>query len=155
MDSSVKCGNCRFFVRGTGLGFCRKMSPQNNGVSTQISEDFWCGDFKRKLIHEEDNRNLDPDKLVTRKCGHCIHCRKEIPKSVDALPEHTKYICVYNPPIMLVANIDDTYTKAHTLFPHVGKESYCSKFRVKEIVIEEEPQNILTPGKRAITLGDS
>lgn len=153
MDDSVKCGNCRFFHNGDMYNYCRKNARKDGGWP-EVGESSWCGEFKRKFIHEEDNRNLDPDKLVTRKCGHCLHARIEA-KPGEAIPEHPKYICTYNPPVMLVANLDNVYTKAHTMFPHVDYESLCSKFRVKEIIIEEKPQNILTPGKRAITLGDS
>ena len=139
MDSSVKCGNCRFFH---DIGYCRKKSPAE-GPSYRINEDHWCGEFKRKFIHEEDNRNLKPQNLVVQECGNCIHFRTaggvEILKITDGF-------CAYNPPSMLNSNI--------SMFPKVNKKASCSKFRAREIIIEE-PQNVLTPGKRAITFGDS
>ncbi len=152
MDSSVKCGNCRFVFVGDYNLYCRKNVLGESGFP-QTYEGFWCGEFKRKLIHEEDNRNLDPDKLPIRQCGNCIHCRVE-DKPGEAIPEHQKYICTYNPPVIVMDNVSGPNAKAHTMFPHVDKESSCSKFRVKEIIINEEPQNVLTPGKRAITFGN-
>ena len=148
MDSSVKCGNCRFFYSGTSS--CRKRAPGHAGFPTTYEEK-WCGEFRRKFIHEEDNRNLDPQKLVERQCGNCMYCRKEIPNTVDALTQPPKNICTYNPPIIIM---ESTTNRAHTVFPSVNKKSCCGKFRAREIVIEE-PQNVLIHGKRAITFGDS
>ena len=156
MDSSVKCGNCRFCFIGSLNLYCRKNIPKGDG-STKVSDLFWCGEFKRKLIHEEDNRNLDPDKLPIRQCGNCIHCREEKHKSDEAMPEQPKYICSYSPPMPVYRIMEltsDPDSSVQTLFPYVDKESCCSKFRSKEIIINEEPQNVLTPGKRAITFGN-
>ncbi len=151
VDNSVRCRNCRFVCHNktNDLYFCRIRATVE---SNEVGEDYWCGEFKRKLIHDEDNRNLEPQKLVVRECGNCMHVRTEKLKSGDALPEHDKHFCTYNPPVIVMNENDH---RAHTLFSSVDKESGCSKFRSREIVIEEEPQNVLTPGKRAITLGDS
>ena len=140
MDNSVRCGNCRFFKAGDTYSWCRKNAPPEiklEPASLVITEDYWCGEFKRKLIHEEDNRNLEPQKLVVRQCGNCIHF------------EIQGGNCTYNPPIKIIT--DDG---SGTFFPRPSKTFCCSKFRAREIIIEG-PQNTLTTGKRAITLGDS
>ena len=152
MDSSVKCGNCRFFYSGTSS--CRKRAPGHAGFPTTYEEK-WCGEFKRKFIHEEDNRNLEPQKLVKQECGNCIYLRIEKPSEGCAIPEHPTYICTYNPPVVFVYTTGSDNNKRYSTFPNVVKESSCSKFRAREIIIEEEPQNVLTHGKRAITFGDS
>ena len=148
MDNSVKCSNCRFlFISEGNILYCRKKSS----LSYQVKEDYWCGEFKRKFIHEESNRNLNPDVLVVRQCGNCVYLKQEIQEEGAPAPEHIKYICTYNPPIIIM---ESTTNRAHTVFPSVNKKSSCSKFRAREIIIEE-PQNVLTSGKRAITFGDS
>ncbi len=136
MDNSVKCGNCRFCYTGVVNVYCRKKLTTGEGSTTQVKLDFWCGEFKRKFVHEESNRNLEPQKLVVRQCGNCIHYKGSL--------------CTYNPPIKIVIS-----SSSGTYFPSVSKEFSCSKFRAREIIIEEEPQNVLTTGKRAITFGDS
>ncbi len=148
MDSSVKCGNCRFFYSGTSS--CRKRAPNHAGFPTTYEEK-WCGEFKRKFIHEEDNRNLEPQKLVKRQCGNCIHFRTQ--KDISIKEAKSGY-CTYNPPSLFIYNSGASSATSHTEFPSVKKGSCCSKFRAREIVIEE-PQNVLTQGKRAITFGDS
>ena len=143
MDNSVKCGNCRFCYTGNLYAHqCRKHAAKGD-ESTSVGKNHWCGEFKRKLIHEEGNRNLEPQKLVAKICGNCIHFRTEGGIAVSKIESGS---CAYNPPSMLNSNI--------SMFPKVNKISSCSKFRSREIVIEE-PQNVLTSGKRAITLGDS
>ena len=139
MDNSVKCGNCRFFHIGDMYTFCRKHAAKGD-ESTSVGENHWCGEFKRKLIHEEGNRNLEPQKLVKQECGNCIHFRIEGGEIGN---------CTYNPPIKIVDGVS-----SGTFFPRPSKTFCCSKFRAREIIIEE-PQNVLTPGKRAITFGDS
>ncbi len=141
MDNSVKCGNCRFFH--IDVSECRKIARMDGGFPKTYKEK-WCGEFKRRLIHEEGNRKLDPQKLVAQICGNCIHFRTENGVAVSKIDMG---FCAYNPPIL-------TGTKG-LHFPRINKKASCSKFRAREIIIEEEPQNVLTPGKRAITLGDS
>ncbi len=147
MDSSVKCGNCRFsWISSGDYLYCRKNPAFSTGRDSKfpvVDDDNWCGEFKRKLIHEEDNRNLEPQKLVKRQCGNCKHFQTEKGAKIKDIEGG---FCAYNPPILTGAR--DMH------FPRIHKESSCSKFRAREIIIEE-PQNVLTSGKRAITFGDS
>ena len=143
MDNSVKCGNCRFVSVNTNNAYhCRKNARIDGGFPV-VYESWWCGEFKRKFIHEESNRNLEPQKLVKRQCGNCKYFQTE---GGAAVKDVEAGFCAYNPPVL-------TGTRG-MYFPRIHKVSSCGKFRAREIIIEE-PQKTLAPGKRAITFGDS
>jgi hypothetical protein len=150
-DNSITCKNCRFsYTSVWGTFYCRKNAPTSSTPKfPHIQLDDWCGEFKRKFVHEEENRKLQPGArnfgaTLTKCCGNCEHFRIEEEVPMEDI-EHG--LCTRNTPsVMGVTDI------VATSFPKVNKLSCCSKFRSRNIFVEEENENPLTPGKRAIRL---
>lgn len=143
MDNSVKCGNCRFFHREDDNFFCGKNAPTVGG-RLMITAEYWCGEFKRKFIHEEENAKLPPDAVQQKSCGGCVHFKIRDGISVDKpLIGH----CIYNPPTIM-GNVSSNFTT----YPNVVESDYCGKFRARKIIIDDTAAKTYTKGVRAITL---